>query len=65
MNKFSFVQVLTYSDNHWRYAINRNKNDLEITLRFGYDFLAFHTQGQAELFFKENEDLVKDYYMLD
>ena len=54
-----------WCDNHWRYAINRNKNDLEITLRFGYDFLAFHTQGQAELFFKENEDLVKDYYMLD
>lgn len=30
-----------------------------------YNFLAFHTMKQAELFLKENEDLVKDYYMMD
>ena len=30
-----------------------------------YHFLAFHTQEQRELFLKENEDLVKDYLMID
>ena len=30
-----------------------------------YYFLAFHTSKQRDLFLKENEDLVKDYFMLD
>ena len=30
-----------------------------------YKFLAFHTQEQRNLFLKENEDLVKDYLMID
>ena len=30
-----------------------------------YNFLAFHTKEQAELFLEENEDLIKDYYILD
>lgn len=29
-----------------------------------YEFLAFHTIEQCDLFFKENEDLVRDYLML-
>lgn len=29
-----------------------------------YDFLAFHTEEQCDLFLKENEDLVRDYLML-
>ena len=32
---------------------------------YSYKFLAFHTKEQAELFLQENEDLVKDYYMID
>lgn len=33
---------------------------------FGVDhFLSFHTQEQRDLFLKENEDLVKDYLMID
>ena len=28
-------------------------------------FLAFHTDEQCDLFLKENEDLVKDYLMID
>ena len=30
-----------------------------------YYFLAFHTEEQRELFLQENEDLVKDYLMID
>lgn len=30
-----------------------------------YYFLAFHTAAQRDLFLKENERLVKDYYMVD
>jgi len=29
-----------------------------------YNLLAFHTEKQADLFLKENEDLVRDYLML-
>ncbi|WP_287385597.1 hypothetical protein [Lachnospira sp.] len=30
-----------------------------------YFFLAFHTEEQARLFLEENEDLIKQYYMID
>jgi len=30
-----------------------------------YNFLAFHTDKQRKLFLEENEDLVKDYLMID
>lgn len=30
-----------------------------------YHFLAFHTPEQRDLFLEENEDLVKDYLMID
>ena len=30
-----------------------------------YHFLAFHTREQRDLFLEENEDLVKDYLMID
>ena len=30
-----------------------------------YQFLAFHTQEQRDLFLEENEDLVKQYFMID
>lgn len=36
--------------------------DLYVTT---YHFLAFHTEEQCNLFLKENEDLVKDYLMID
>lgn len=29
-----------------------------------YYFLAFHTKKQRDLFLKENEDLIKDYFMI-
>lgn len=30
-----------------------------------YQFLAFHTKEQRDLFLEENMDLVKDYLMID
>ena len=54
-----------WCDNNWLYVIIRNNNALEITSMYSYKFLAFHTKEQAELFLQENEDLVKDYYMID
>ena len=30
-----------------------------------YHFLAFHTKEQRDLFLKENEDLIRQYFMLD
>lgn len=54
-----------WCDNNWLYVIIRNNNALEITSMYSYKFLAFHTKEQAELFLQENEDLVKDYYMMD
>ena len=35
------------------------------TDRISYYLLAFHTPEQRDLFLKENEDLVKDYLMID
>lgn len=32
---------------------------------YTHSFLAFHTIGQRDLFLKENEDLVKDYLMVE
>lgn len=51
----------------WKYAINRNKNKIKMYEgTFGIDhFLSFHTREQRDLFLEENEDLVKDYLMID
>lgn len=50
---------------HENWVILRHNNTLMITSRHAYEYLSFHTREQAELFLKENEDLIKDYYMLD
>lgn len=55
-----------WGDNYYTFVIIRTKNGLQITLKYYiYHYLAFHTKEQAELFLKENEDLVKDYYMME
>ena len=41
---------------------NMYKGEMRNTL---YTFLAFHTPKQRDLFLEENEDLVKDYLMID
>jgi len=52
-------------DDLFKFAITRKNNHIETAI-YGsyYDFLAFHTKEQRDLFLKENEDLVKDYLML-
>lgn len=53
------------NDEH-KYEIIRRKDGIDqysVTTSY-YNFLAFHTQEQRDLFFAENEDLVKDYFML-
>lgn len=47
-------------------TIIRTKEDIiPSTAISNYYFLAFHTQEQRDLFLKENEDLVKDYLMIN
>ena len=48
-----------------KYIIIRKDNEISVNLTHVYDFLAFHTAEQRDLFLEENEDLVKDYLMLD
>lgn len=59
----------TITDEEWntdkKYIIIRRGNNLGIETRYCYEYLAFHTNEQAELFLKENEDLIKMYYMID
>lgn len=59
----------TITDEEWntdkKYIIIRRGNNLGIETRYCYEYLAFHTNKQAELFLKENEDLIKMYYMID
>lgn len=41
-------------------------NEVRKDTTYGYNiFLAFHTEEQRDLFLEENEDLVKDYLMID
>ena len=54
-----------WCDNNWKYVIIKINNDLEISGSYRYEYLAFHTEEQANLFLEENEDLIKDYYMMD
>ena len=42
------------------------QNEVRKDTTYGYNiFLAFHTEEQRDLFLEENEDLVKDYLMID
>ena len=47
-------------------TIVRYQNKVHVDVTFcEYYFLAFHTKEQRDLFLEENEDLVKDYLMID
>lgn len=67
-NDERFGRVIT--DAEWdngteKYIIVRVNSDiLKVMSTCAYSFLAFHTQEQRDLFLEENEDLVKDYFML-
>lgn len=50
----------------YKFVIYRCDNSVTINyITLVYAFLAFHTSEQRDLFLKENEDLVKDYLMLE
>ncbi len=55
-----------WNSDDWKYIIDRKYNDVCINRCISsYYFMAFHTEIQRNLFLKENEDLIKDYLMLD
>ena len=56
-----------WNSNSPKFIICRNGNGLfvDVTTFKRYHFLAFHTVQQCDSFLKENEDLVKDYLMID
>lgn len=60
------------TDEEWKngdtpkYIMSRCRKQITRELTFGYyTLLAFHTEEQRELFLVENEDLIKDYLMID
>ena len=49
-----------------KYVILRKGNDIDTDYwATYYHFLAFHTKAQRKLFLQENEDLIRQYFMLD
>lgn len=53
-------------DSSTKFAIERLENDIVTDFSYTqYYFLAFHTKEQRELFLSENEQLVKDYLMIE
>lgn len=53
-------------ENTPKYVIERYTDHIHKDSWAGYyKFLAFHTKEQRDLFLEENEDLVKDYLMID
>ena len=68
-NDKRFGGVVTYEE--WengkvhKFVIMRSGNCIQVNTNWvEYQFLAFHTLEQRNLFLEENEDLVKDYLML-
>jgi len=69
-NDERFGGIIT--DNEWKdgriakYCILKCYNQLNMdSIHCTYHFLAFHTEEQRDLFLKENEQLVRDYLMID
>lgn len=50
----------------YKYVIRRIQDTYDFYIyQTTYQFLAFHTQEQRDLFLQENKQLIKDYLMLD
>lgn len=69
-NDKTFGGVVT--DEDWgnvckvKYTISRSQNKIRcFSITYDYSFLAFHTPEQRDLFLQENEDLIRQYFMLD
>lgn len=55
-----------YNEDVIKYVINKIYNDIKIYAVYSvYNFLAFHTPEQRDEFLKNNEDLIKEYLMID
>ena len=49
-----------------KYIIRRAANSLDFNLAYeGYHYLAFHTQDQRNEFYENNNQLIKDYLMIE
>lgn len=60
------------TDEEWKdsdmkkYVIMRDSSEVKCVVCYlNYDFLAFHTKEQRDEFLKNNEQLVKDYLMIE
>lgn len=54
------------NSNTWKYILCRFNNRIDKESHtLGYTPIAFHTTEQRDLFLKENEQLLKDYFMMD
>ena len=61
----SFKEWKFTSDVDWKYIITTEFNNIVLErTTTKKTLLAFHKKEQAELFLRENSDLIKDYYML-
>ena len=54
------------NSDEWKFVIYRMHNNISVkAARANYQFLAFHTEAQRDLFLEKYRDLVKDYLMID
>ena len=55
-----------HDDSTWKYFIYRKGTAITSNATgMEWHFLAFHEEAQRDLFLEENEDLIKDYLMID
>lgn len=48
-----------------KYSICRKQNHVTFSTSYHYEFISFHTEEQLKKFYKYNEQLVKDYLMIE
>lgn len=48
-----------------KYYIYRSSNEIVKSCGVVWEFLSFHTEDQRNLFLKENEDLIRQYFELE
>jgi len=54
------------NSDEWKFVIYRMHNNISVkAVRANYQFLAFRTEAQRDLFLEKYRDLVKDYLCLD
>lgn len=53
------------NSDEWKFVIYRMHNNISVkAVRANYQFLAFHTEEQRDLFLEKYRDLVKDFLMI-